>query len=217
MELNSYIVYGALLIIVLLLFITLIRFRSVEKYFSPLRFKLKNDLQVHPETKITTVQFLIFNPTLHDARVTSFGYVYRQTYLNFFTDYLKKEQLPVHHQPLIAARDALRFELDYKTLIDLILDMNGGKFKVKKLVVYAMTSLGQVSMARTKDVEKQLIKSFKTLAKLEKQRRAGIRKEKRALQREKRLKSWQRFVSRQQQRFTMLKVKLINVFKFKRK
>ena len=95
--------------------------------------------------------------------------------------------------------------------------MNGGKFKVKKLVVYAMTSLGQVSMARTKDVEKQLIKSLKTLAKLEKQRRTGIRQEKRALQREKRLKSWQRFVSRQQQRFTMFKVKLINVFKFKRK
>ena len=82
----------------------------------------------------------IYNSTLNDARVTSFGYVYRQKNIDYFREYLVQHQHPANHQALVAVRDSLTFSLPLTALVDIVQDMNGGKFSARKIIAYATTS-----------------------------------------------------------------------------
>jgi hypothetical protein len=176
----------------LLVLLLMIRFKLVEKYFLPLKFRIMNTYVLDPSQKRDYLKMSIYNSTLNDARVTSFGYVYRQKNVDYFREYLVQHNHPANHQALVAARDSLTFSLPLHSLVDVIQDINNGKFYVRKVIAYATTSFGQTTYIRTPLVRKHLQKALDKRAKTERLRLRGIAKENRRLRREKMAKEMAR-------------------------
>lgn len=188
-----YVLLGLSSVTFLLLVVLLVRFKLVEKYFLPLKFRILNTYVLDPSQKKDYLKMSIYNSTLNDAHVTSFGYIYRQKNIDYFREYLVQHNHPMNHQALVAARDSLTFALPLTALVDVIQDINGGKFKTRKIVAYATTSFGQTTYIRTSLVRKHIQKVLDKRSQVERRRLAGIAKENRRLRREKFAKNLARF------------------------
>ena len=180
-----FVLLGLSIVTFLLVTLLMIRFKLVEKYFLPLKFRIVNTYVLDPSQKKDYLKMSIYNSTLNDARVTSFGYVYRQKNIDYFREYLVTHNHPANHQALVAARDSLTFSLPLNALVDVIQDINNGKFRARNVVAYATTSFGQTTYVQTPLVRKHLQKILDKRAKAERIRLSGIAKENRRLRREK--------------------------------
>jgi hypothetical protein len=186
-----YVILGLLVMVFLLLLWLWIRFKLVEKYFAPLKFTITNDYVIDPGLKKDFLKFTIYNATLNDARITSFGYVYRQKNIDYFSEYLKQHQLVNGQQTIVPARDSMSFTLPLSALVDMVQDINGGGYRMKKIVAYATSSFGQTTRIKTKLIYKHLKKALSLRFRLEKQRLAKLAKEARRLRRERARKARQ--------------------------
>lgn len=182
----NYVVLALIAILLILLIILMIRFQLIEKYFAPLRFRIQNQLVIDPNLNKEFLKLAIFNSTLNDAKVTSFGYVYRQKNIDFFREYLTQANLPFNQQTMVPSRDSITFTLPLESLADVVQNINDGKFRVKTIKVFAMSSFGQVTIFNAKIVRKHLSKVLRKRDRLEQERLAGIRRENRRIRREKR-------------------------------
>ena len=184
-----YVLLGLLIVTFLLVVLLMIRFKLVEKYFLPLKFRIINTYVLDPSQKKDYLKMTIYNSTLNDARVTSFGYVYRQKNIDYFREYLLQHQHPANHQALVAARDSLTFSLPLTALVDIVQDMNGGKFSARKIIAYATTSFGQTTYLTTNLVRKHIQKVLDQRRKVERTRLRGIAREQ-ARQRREKFQKW---------------------------
>jgi hypothetical protein len=177
-------------LVVLILFI---RFILVEKYFAPLKFTITNDYVIDPNLKKDFLKLTIYNSTLNDARITSFGYIYRQKNIDYFTEYLTQNNLSTNQQTIVPARDSMSFTLPLTALVDIVQDINGGGFRMKKIVAFATSSFGQTTRLNTRLIRKHLQKALDKRLRLERQRIAKIRQENRRIKMEKMRKDWRIF------------------------
>ncbi len=175
-----------LAIITFLLLIALtIRFQLIEKYFAPLKFRIKNQLVFDPNLNKEFLKVVIYNSTLNDARVTSFGYLYRQKNIDYFREYLIQSKLPLVHQTIVPSRDSITFTLPLESLGDIIQNINLGKFTVKQVKVFAISSFGQTTIIKSPLVQRHLSKLLRNRKKVELKKLSQIRKENRRLRNEK--------------------------------
>lgn len=187
----NFVVLGLLVLVLWFLIWLWIRFKLVEKYFAPLKFTLTNEYVVDPALKKDFLKFTIYNATLNDARITSFGYIYRQKQIDYFSEYLAQKQIPNGQPMMVPARESLSFSLPLGSLVDMVQDINGGSYKMKRIAAFATSSFGQTTKIKTKRLYKHLKKALRTRLHLEKQRLARIAKENRRLRREKSKKARQ--------------------------
>ena len=180
-----YILLGLSILTFILVLLLVIRFKLVEKYFMPLKFRMMNTYVLDPSQKKDYLKLAIYNTTLNDARVTSFGYIYRQKNIDYFRDYLVQQKFQPNHQALVAARDSLSYSLPLNDLVDVIQDLNNGTFRARKIVAYATTSFGQTTYVTTPLVRKHIQKVLDKRAKLERTRLSGIRRQQRQIRRQK--------------------------------
>lgn len=173
------------IIVVLLLIVLTIRFQLIEKYFAPLKFRITNQLVIDPTLNQEFLKVVIYNSTLNDARVTSFGYVYRQKNIDYFREYLTQVKLPNSNQTIVPSRDSITFTFSLESLADIIQNINQGKFKVKQVKVFAISSFGQSTVIKSRLVQKHLAKLLQKRKLAEGKRLQQIRKENRRARREK--------------------------------
>lgn len=190
-----YVLLGLSVITFILVILLMIRFKLVEKYFMPLKFRIMNTYVLDPSQKKDYLKMAIYNSTLNDARITSFGYVYRQKNIDYFREYLVQQNVQPNHQAVVAARDSLSFSLPLSSLVDVIQDINSGKFRSRRIVAYATTSFGQTTYVHTPLVRKHVQKILDKRANVERQRLAGIRREQRRIRREKFQQQTARFLN----------------------
>lgn len=169
----------------ILLLVFMIRFQLIEKYFAPLKFRIKNQLVIDPTLKQEFLKVVIYNSTLNDARVTSFGYLYRQKNIDYFREYLIQSKLPVVHQTIVPSRDSITFTLPLESLGDIVQNINQGRFAVKQVKVFAISSFGQTTVVKSRLVQRHLTKLLGKRKKIEQKRLRQIRNENRRLQNEK--------------------------------
>ncbi len=173
------------IIVVFLLIVLTIRFQLIEKYFAPLKFRITNRLVIDPTLNQEFLKVVIYNSTLNDARVTSFGYVYRQKNIDYFREYLTQVKLPNSNQTIVPSRDSITFTFSLESLADIIQNINQGKFKVKQVKVFAISSFGQSTVIKSRLVQKHLAKLLQKRKLAEGKRLQQIRKENRRARREK--------------------------------
>jgi len=175
----------------LFVIILFIRFTLVEKYFAPLKFTITNDYVIDPNLKKDFLKLTIYNATLNDARITSFGYIYRQKNIDYFTEYLTQNKLALNQQTIVPARDSMSFTLPLTALVDIVQDINGGGYRMKKITAFATSSFGQTTRMTTRLIRKHLQKALSKRLQAERQRIAKIREENNRIRREKFKKDWQ--------------------------
>jgi hypothetical protein len=173
------------ILIATLLLVLMIRFQLIEKYFAPLKFRIKNQLVIDPTLKQEFLKVVIYNSTLNDARVTSFGYLYRQKNIDYFREYLIQSKLPIVHQTIVPSRDSITFTLPLESLGDIVQNINQGRFAVKQVKVFAISSFGQTTVVKSRLVQRHLTKLLGKRKKIEQKRLRQIRNENRRLNREK--------------------------------
>jgi hypothetical protein len=162
-----------------------IRFQLIEKYFAPLKFRIKNQLVIDPTLQQEFLKVVIYNSTLNDARVTSFGYLYRQKNIDYFREYLIQSKMPVVHQTIVPSRDSITFTLPLESLGDIVQNINQGRFTVKQVRVFAISSFGQTTVIKSRLVQRHLTKLLGKRKKIEQKRLRQIRNENRRLKNEK--------------------------------
>ena len=183
-ELN-YVVIAMVGAILILLIALTIRFQLIEKYFAPLKFRIKNQLVIDPNLNQEFLKVVIYNSTLNDARVTSFGYLYRHKNIDYFREYLIQSKLPIVHQTIVPSRDSITFVLPLESLGDIIQNINQGRFSVEKVRVFAISSFGQTTIIQSKLVQRHLSKLLTKRKKIERLRLKQIKKENRRIKKEK--------------------------------
>ncbi len=184
LDTNSITLLLTILTVILLLVLT-IRFQLIEKYFAPLKFRIKNQLVIDPTLQQEFLKVVIYNSTLNDARVTSFGYLYRQKNIDYFREYLIQSKMPVVHQTIVPSRDSITFTLPLESLGDIVQNINQGRFTVKQVRVFAISSFGQTTVIKSRLVQRHLTKLLGKRKKIEQKRLRQIRNENRRLKNEK--------------------------------
>src|SRR5690606_1326180 len=121
----------------------------------------------------------IYNQNINDVRVTSFGFLYKNQNIDYTRMYLESKSLPYDHKIVISSRDLISFSSDIIILKDLVNDLNEGKTKISKIMIYATDNRGFTSSNRAKNIEKKIkeivIKDIKN-AKIKKQELARLEK-----------------------------------------
>jgi hypothetical protein len=184
LDTNLITLFLTILTVILLLVLT-IRFQLIEKYFAPLKFRIKNQLVIDPTLQQEFLKVVIYNSTLNDARVTSFGYLYRQKNIDYFREYLIQSKMPVVHQTIVPSRDSITFTLPLESLGDIVQNINQGRFTVKQVRVFAISSFGQTTVIKSRLVQRHLTKLLGKRKKIEQKRLRQIRNENRRLKNEK--------------------------------
>lgn len=183
-DINLITLFLTIVTFILLLVLT-IRFQLIEKYFAPLKFRIKNQLVIDPTLQQEFLKVVIYNSTLNDARVTSFGYLYRQKNIDYFREYLIQSKMPVVHQTIVPSRDSITFTLPLESLGDIVQNINQGRFTVKQVRVFAISSFGQTTVIKSRLVQRHLTKLLGKRKKIEQKRLRQIRNENRRLKNEK--------------------------------
>jgi hypothetical protein len=89
------------------------------------------------------------------------------------------------HQTIVPSRDSITFVLPLESLGDIIQNINQGRFSVKKVKVFAISSFGQTTIIKSKLVQRHLSKLLTKRKKIERLRLKQIQKENRRIKKEK--------------------------------
>jgi hypothetical protein len=184
-EIIGFINLGILSLIFILLLILMINYRKIEGYFTLLKFKIVNRYVINPTSKKDVFKFTIYNAALNDARLSSFGYSYQQKSIDFYQDYLAIHQLETDHEAIIPSRGSFNFDIAIEPLADLIQDINQGGYKVKRISLFAISSLGQVTTIKSRMVSKHVKRILLKRFKAEQKRIRFIKVEQRRIKAEK--------------------------------
>jgi hypothetical protein len=184
LELVLYTTVILLILILIVLGVLVYNYRKIEGYFTILKFRIVNRYLVSANSQKDTFKFTIYNAALNDARLSSFGYTYLQKSIDFYQDYLKVQNLPLHHEEMIVSRGSFSFSVDIERLADLIQDINLGSYRVKPISLYAISSLGQMTRIQSNLVTKHLRIILGRRYRIVKKRLRVIKLEQRRLKRE---------------------------------
>lgn len=157
--LNEYIGLIAIISGSIIIFLLLINLNSqsiVKKYFSNAQFMIVASVEFNTEQLNNYYTVKIYNQNFNDVRITSFGFMYKNQNIDYYQKYLVKEQIPLDSKLVIYSRDHIIFNIKPEELKSIVLDINNGVYKVKKLQVYVIDSLGITTFYNSKRITKNL-------------------------------------------------------------
>ena len=97
---------------------------------------------------------------MNDARIPAVGYYYRQKNIDYVNDFITQKQLGL--QPVvIPSREAIMFNLPLENLVDHIQGINGGHFKMRRIVAYATSSHGQKTFIYSSPIRHHLQRALR--------------------------------------------------------
>src|SRR5690554_444074 len=209
-QINEYIgiitISGFGLMLIFMLFL-LAKQNHVSNYFKNAKFIISGIIDFEPTTSENYYTIKIFNHNVNDARVTSFGFVYKQQNIDYYQNYISDRGLTSDYKLMIYSRDYLTLKIAPSALTKIISDMNNGTYKVSKLQIFVTDSLGMTTIQKAGNIRKNLqntlylaheeknkaVKEQRNKLELElKLQRQEIRKEKRAKRRTKLKGFWLR-------------------------
>lgn len=170
-ELLKYYEYLVLLIIVAVLFIGYLNARSlhkISKYFSSQQFQITSIFEIDPVSLTETFTIGVFNNNINDSRIVALGLAYKDKNIDYFSTYIKQENLGSDSKIVIPSRDSIRLRIDCKTIKTIIRDFNQGKHKTAKIEVYAIDSLGITTISNSSSIRRNINKMIQRDIKVEK-------------------------------------------------
>lgn len=195
------VVIGAISVITLGLLIAVFVLQNiVSGYFSSKKFAVKSKHKVEPLTGDEKFELMVFNNNVNEARVLSFGFLYRSNSVDFFDTYLENEMLSKDTKVIITSRDFIKLEIEAAHLQEIIKKHNEGKVRVAPVYAYVTDIAGNIIKYPAREVRKIVYRQFKALDDHQKATEKAARQEATRIKREaaqaKREKSWAELTSK---------------------
>lgn len=149
------IVLIASVIIVLLLAVALTLLCILRSKIAVQRLKFLGFYSTDKETRERFAECTLGNPSLNEVAVTEIGISNGKVTFNLTDLYKKKANLTKEARVVIEQRSSIRFTLDEKELMTLLLDGKNGK-ELKPLRLYAVDLTGNLYRGKIKPVQKLL-------------------------------------------------------------
>ena len=150
----SVIILGLLVYILILQMI-------VSGYFSSKKFAVKSKHKVEPLTGAEKFELMVFNNNVNEARILSFGFLYRSNSVDFFDTYITEAKLPKDAKIIIMSRDFIKLEIEAKLLQDLINSHNNGQVRVDMIHAYVTDVSGHIIKYPAREVRRIIDRHFK--------------------------------------------------------
>jgi hypothetical protein len=154
--------------------------KKVLSYFGDKQFDLSSYYMHDPSTQTSHLILRIHNKNVHDLRLSSFGYQYKNETIDLIS-IIKKSQSSTQQTIIVQPRDYLELTFDSKPILDTIIKLNESSYKVKKIKAYVTDSMGMTSISDVAFVKAYIQKELnkiKTDIKLNKKRVKKNKKDK---------------------------------------
>jgi hypothetical protein len=171
--------------------------KKILLYFGNRQFDISSYFNVDADDRNQTFIFRVFNKNIHDLRLASFGYNYSGQAIDLISLYKNTHKLSNSHQVTVQPRDYLTFHLEIESLKRIILDINKGHLKVKKISTSVIDSMGMITTKPMPKMQYYLTQSLKDDVKKKKEELKKIRIQ---TQKEKKLEYFNKKVENKQKR-----------------
>jgi len=135
----------------------------VSGYFSSKKFAVKSKHKVEPLTGEEKFELMVFNNNVNEARILSFGFLYRSNSVDFFDTFIEKEKLPKDTKVIITSREFIKLEIEAKHLQAIIAKHNDGKVRVDPVFAYVTDIAGNIIKYPAREVRKIVYRHFKAI------------------------------------------------------
>ncbi len=135
----------------------------VSGYFSSKKFAVKSKHKVEPLTGEEKFELMVFNNNVNEARILSFGFLYRSNSVDFFDTYLDRADLKKEGKILIDSRDFIKLEIEAKHLQEIIARHNDGRVRVAPVQAYVTDVSGNIIKYGAREVRRIIYRHFKAL------------------------------------------------------
>jgi hypothetical protein len=135
----------------------------VSGYFSSKKFAVKSKHKVEPLTGEEKFELMVFNNNLIEARILSFGFLYRSNSVDFFDTYTESVKLEKDAKVIIMSRDFIKLEIEAALLQDLIKKHNDGRVRVEPIYAYVTDISGHIIKYPAREVRKIIYRHFKAI------------------------------------------------------
>ncbi|HAK05386.1 MAG TPA: hypothetical protein DCM23_01620 [Firmicutes bacterium] len=173
----------SVIILGLLVYIAILQF-IVSGYFSSKKFAIKSKHKVEPLTGNEKFELMVFNNNVNEARVLSFGFLYRSNSVDFFDTYLSDANLKKDAKVVIMSRDFIKLEIEAKHLQQLIESHNNGRVRVEPIYAYVTDISGHIIKYPAREVRRIIYRHFKAIDDVKKAKEKVERQEKSRIKRE---------------------------------
>lgn len=169
----------------------------VSGYFSSKKFAVKSKHKVEPLTGEEKFELMVFNNNVNEARVLSFGFLYRSNSVDFFDTFIENEKLPKDTKVIITSREFIKLEIEAAHLQAIIAKHNDGKVRVDPVFAYVTDVAGNIIKYPAREVRKIVYRHFKAIDDERKATLKAAKKEATRIKRENgkaaRAKAWSDF------------------------
>ncbi len=176
-----------------LIVVLLILQNIVSGYFSSKKFTVKSKHKVEPLNGNEKFELMVFNNNVNEARILSFGFLYRSNSIDFFDSYLKTQQLDSDAKVIITSRDFIKLEIEAQLLQQLVEKHNDGKVRVEPVYAYVTDIGGHIIKYPAREVRKIIYRHFKAVDDAKKAQLRAEKKEAARIRKEARQAKWQAF------------------------
>lgn len=170
-QLREYYEYVVLIILILVFVFNIYvitHLRRIRRFFSSQRFRITSVYEIEPYSLTENFSITIFNNNINDSRLVALGFVYKNKNIDYYKSYLNQNELGFDAQVVIPSRDSISLKVSCDEIKKIIRDLNGGKKRTKKLVVFAIDSLGITTFNKAGAIRKNLVRLIKLEIKYEK-------------------------------------------------
>jgi hypothetical protein len=193
-DIMKYYEYLVLIIIIGIIIVTFYNARTlrrISKYFSSQQFQITSMYEIDPVSLQEHFVVGVFNNNINDSRIVSLGIAYKNRNIDYFSTYLKQEDLGMNSKIVIPSRDSIKLQINCNEIKTIIRDFNQGSGKTDRVSIYVIDSLGITTTSKSKSIRTMLKKMIKQDIKKEKEekkkKQAFLDKEKKEKREEERL------------------------------
>jgi hypothetical protein len=165
----------------------------VSGYFSSKKFSVKSKHKVEPLNGEEKFELMVFNNNVNEARILSFGFLYRSNSIDFFDTYLKTQKLDSDVKVIITSRDFIKLEIEAQLLQELVGKHNDGKVWVDPVYAYVTDISGHIIKYPAREVRRIIYRHFKAIDDAAKAKLRAEKKEACRIIREARKAKWNEF------------------------
>lgn len=176
----DYFAFAFFLVIVLILFRIILFLKNVLRYFGDKQFEIKSYYNHDLNAQTSSLIIRIYNKNIHDLRLSSFGYIYKNETMDLTNLYKHQFQMSDVQTITVQPRDYLELSFSPTTVRDKILLLNQKSYHVKPIKAYVTDALGMTSMRQVPLVRTYVQKALHTIKKERKEEKNRLQQLKRA-------------------------------------
>jgi hypothetical protein len=137
--------------------------KLISDYFASKKFNVRSKHKIEPLTGEQKFEIHVFNNNVNDARILSFGFLYRSNSIDFLKSYRNFKKIGDEEKVIILSRDFISLEIEAQILQDLVNKHNDHKLRVKKIFAYVTDNSGNIIKYNAREVRKIIQRHFKAL------------------------------------------------------